>query len=78
MAQEVPPSREEWQEWKAHPVTQWYRWALGEIVASYRNDIGRGMTLRANSDDTAQETARFIGVTMGLELAIDAEPEAMS
>lgn len=39
--------------------------------------MGRGMTLRAQSDDTAQETARFVGYTLGLEAALDAEPEVM-
>lgn len=61
----------------AHPVTEWYRWAVGEVLAEKRQKIGRGATLRATSDDTAQATALAVGIAEGIETALGIEPAVM-
>ena len=76
MAQvEIPPSREEWAEWKAHPVTQWYLWALSQVQATQQQTLAEGRTLRASSDDTAQATARAVGYVHGIADALGLEPD---
>lgn len=69
------PSKEEWQEWQAHPVTEWFMWAVSEVKNDYAGMLSSGQTLKEHSDDTAQTTARTVGIVAGMESAMNIEPE---
>ena len=71
----TPPSRDEWAEWKVHPVTKWYFGAVRVVQAGKETSLASGVTLKPNADDTAQSTAKAIGAIHGLEIALELEPD---
>ena len=75
--QEVPPSKAEWQEWQANPVTRWYMSELKERVESMQDKIAAGGAMRQTVEATAFEYAKSVGLTQGMCSAIFAEPPVM-
>lgn len=62
------PSKEMWESWIRHPVTQFYLTDLQEI----REFIKEGMaTGQANYDQQGPEFKTYIGQCIGLKWAID-------
>lgn len=75
--QEIPPSREEWQEWRANPVTRWYFAELKYTVEDLQDGIATGGCLRPSSDQTAFEYAKLVGITQGSVAALLLEPPSV-
>lgn len=75
--QEVPPSKEEWQEWQANPVTKWYHAELKDRVETLQDNIATGGCLRESLEHTAFEYAKSVGITQGSVSALLLEPPVM-
>ena len=63
----MKPDRNQWNEWKDSPVTQWVMQELNNMAKQYAEDMGYGSTLDINSTErTALITAQNVGFIDGI------------
>lgn len=75
------PSKEEFEAWTTHPVTEWFLSEIKKSTEDLQDNLAVGGAMRDTAEATAMTYARQVGVTEGLVRALTIEPpikEAMS